>query len=92
MHEKTIIVNSPFLEYKRSCMYHFFTKNKDIIKGSCYVIVGILLGLEAFKVINNIPFMKHLMLIMALYFIGCGLYYSGLHDTLMKHTHTLFKK
>lgn len=63
--------------------------NGPILKGMFYLILGLILGSSALG-LWHFAFMKHLLMAAALYFLVCGLYYSGLYHTLMHQIN--FKK
>jgi high-affinity Fe2+/Pb2+ permease len=58
-----------------------------LLKGAFYIGIGIILGLSATD-LAHFWFMEKLLLIVAVYFIISGLYYSGLYHTLMNQVNS----
>ena len=57
--------------------------NTPIIKGIFYLVIGIILGLRGFEIID-FQFTNYLLLALAAYFLIFGLYDSGLYDSLVR--------
>ncbi len=54
-------------------------KSVVLMKGIFYITLGIILGLNATD-LKRFALMKYLLFGAAIYFLACGVYYSGLYD------------
>lgn len=57
--------------------------NRPIVKGIFYLVIGIILGLRGFEIID-FQFTNYLLLALAAYFLAFGLYDSGLYTSLVR--------
>lgn len=63
-------------------MFTLPPRTLSLVKGVLYVIVGLVLGLSAFEIISG-SIMHYFIAVVALYFIGYGLLYSGVYHKML---------